>query len=314
MRSRWLAVVAMSGLWVGCGGPAAEALNKYKAASLASETDVKEWAERSSAPKIYAISISQTSHVNQLVNSDEMDPNCPVETKDGKTRRFTGGCTAKNGVKWLGSMELVIEGEGEVTDNFRSTYDGFGYQSTLHCEDKTAQLGMVLHGSSALTGSKAKKEFALDLRVESSVLGDLDSNPCDPVHFAGAWEYKGTVDGAGSSLVEGKQIWNGSGRFGYEERGLVEVVTKDEVLDASVCDEEAASGSTTIKSGGHTAVITYDGATDCEEARTVQWSLDGKASGELEDVSCSAASGPTFAAWSLALLGALGLMRRRARR
>lgn len=316
MRSRWLAVVAMSGLWVGCGGPAAEALNKYKAASLASETDVKEWAERSSAPNIYATANLAVTLVALTGGSEGADPNCPVQKKDGKTTRLTGGCTDKNGVEWLGSMELVTDEEGESSglQNARYTYDNFGYQKPYTCGGKTGVTRLAFHGTTSVTGTKAKKEFAIDIRLESSGLRDEDSDSCDTLSATGAWEYKGTVDGLDSGLGQGRQTWNGSGRIGSEERGVVEVATKDEVVDGSVCDDEAASGTTTIKSGGHTAVITYDGATDCEEASTVQWSLDGKASGELEGVNCSAASGPTFAAWSLALLGALGLMRRRARR
>ncbi|OJT21441.1 hypothetical protein BO221_26850 [Archangium sp. Cb G35] len=316
MRSRWLAVVAMSGLWVGCGGPAAEALNKYKAASLASETDVQEWAERSSAPNIYAIANVAVTLVALTGGSEGADPNCPVEKKDGKTTRITGGCTDKNGVEWIGSMELVSEEEGESSgiQNARYTYDNFGYQKTYTCGGKTGVNKFAFHGTTSVTGTKAKKEFAIDVRLESSELRDEDSDSCETLSSTAAWEYKGTVDGADTALGNGRQTWNGSGRMGSEERGVVEVATKDEVVDDSVCDDEAASGSTTIKSGGHTAVITYDGATDCEEASTVQWSLDGKASGEMEGVSCSAASGPTFAAWGVALLGALGLMRRRARR
>ncbi|HYO74044.1 MAG TPA: hypothetical protein VEU33_49040 [Archangium sp.] len=316
MRSRWLAVVAMSGLWVGCGGPAAEALNKYKSASLASETDVREWAERSSAPNIYATASVAVTLVTLTAGSAGEDPNCPVKAEDGKTLRLTGGCTDKNGVEWLGSMERVTEEEGESANvrNARYTYDNFGYQKPYTCEGKTGHDKVVFHGTSSVTGGKSRKEFAIDIRLESSGLRDEASGSCDTTNSSGAWEYKGTVDGADATLGEGKQTWNGSGRIGYEERGVVEVATKDEVVDGSVCDEEASSGSTTIKSSGHTAVIQYDGATDCEETSTVQWSLDGKASGELEGVSCSAASGSAFSAWGVGLLGALGLMRRRARR
>ncbi|WP_375773256.1 hypothetical protein NR798_21050 [Archangium gephyra] len=310
MRSRWLAVVAMSGVWVGCGGPAAEALNKYKQASLTSETDVKEWAERSSAPNVYAVANLAATLVAVVGGSSGQDANCPVQQKDGNTTRVTGGCTDKNGVEWLGSLELVSEGED--TGNFRYTYDGFGYQKPFTCEGTTGQNKVVFHGTSSVTGTKAKKEFAFDLRLESS--GQQNEDSCDTTNSSGAWEYKGTIDGADSSFGEGKQTWNGSGRIGYESRGVVEVETKAEVVDGSVCDSEASSGTTTVKSGGHTAVIEYDGATDCEESSTVQWSLDGKAKAEMEGISCSAVSGPAFSAWSLALLGALGLMRRRARR
>jgi hypothetical protein len=310
MHSRLLAVVAMSGLWVGCGGgPGAEALNKYKEASLSSEHDVKLWAGSASAPNIYATANVAATLVAVVGGSSGEDTNCPVQQKDGNTSRLTGGCTDKNGVEWFGSLEQVSEGED--TGNVRFTYDGFGYQKSFTCEDKTGQNKVLFHGTSVVTGSKSKKEFQIDVRLEAS---GQQEGTCDTSSASGAWEYKGTIDGADSPFGAGKQTWNGSGRIGYEARGLVHVETKDEVVDGSVCDSEAASGSTTIKSGGHTAVIEYDGATDCEETSTVQWSLDGKAKAEMEGVSCSAMSGPTFPAWSVALLGALGLMRRRARR
>lgn len=310
MHSRLLAVVAMSGLWVGCGGPAAEALNKYKAASLASETDVKLWAARASAPNIYASANVAVALVGLLGGSNGQDPNCPVVAKDGNTTRITGGCTDTNGVEWFGSIEQVSEGED--TGNALITYDGFGYQKAITgCEASGGKLKLIFQGTSKVTGSKSKKDFEVDIRLDAS--GQSEGS-CTPSSATSAWEYKGTIDGADTDFGEGKQTWNGSGRMGDSQSGVVEVETKAEVVDGSVCNSEAASGSTTIKSGGHTAVIQYDGATDCDEASTVQWSLDGKATGEMEGVRCSAASGPAFSAWSLALLGALGLMRRRARR
>ncbi|MCY1078975.1 hypothetical protein [Archangium lansingense] len=305
MRSRLLAVVAMSGLWVGCGGPAAEALNKYKPAALASETDVKLWASRASAPNIYA-----SANVAVTLISSGQDPNCPVIAEDGNTTRVTGGCTDTKGVEWFGSMELVSEGED--SGNTRITYDGFGYQKAVTgCEASGGKAQLIFEGTSKVTGSKSKRDFEVDIRLDVS--GQSEGS-CTTISATSAWEYKGTVDGADTGFGDGKQTWNGSGRIGDSQSGVIEVETKAEVVDGSVCDSEAASGSTTVKSGGHTAVIQYDGATDCEDSSTVQWSLDGKASGELEGVRCSAVSGPTFSAWSLALLGALGLMRRRARR
>jgi MYXO-CTERM domain-containing protein len=308
MHSRWLALVAMSGLWVGCGGPAAEALNKYKPASLASEADVKEWAGRSSAPVIYFSSNLPLALSGVVGSMNEQDPTCPVQKKHGDTTLITGGCTDKDGVEWIGSMEQKTEG---AQKNVRITYDGFGYKRASTCQGKTRHSTLVFEGTSTATGSEYTKDIEIDVRMDSS---RLDEGSCTTTSASAAWEYRGSIKGWGLDIKKGNQVWSGSGRIGYEPLGVVEVETKSEVVEPSRCASEALSGSTTITSGGHTALIEYDGETDCDKTSTVKWSFDGKAQGEMEGVSCSAARGPALSAWGVALLGALGLMRRRARR
>mgnify|MGYP001270728821 CR=1 FL=1 len=58
-------------------------------------------------------------------------------------------------------------------------------------------------------------------------------------------------------------------------------------------------------------VVTYDGESDCDEASTVQWSLNGEDQGEMEGVSCSTGTQPKNALAILGLLLGLILIRRR---
>lgn len=308
MNSRVWAIVAVSGLWVGCGGEADKALNDYKKASLTSQADVEAWAGTASAPNVY-IAANLGAFLSGVtgIGSGSQDATCPAKKVDGITTTVSGGCTDKNGYEWFGTMEQKLEKEG--SENGTITYKGFGYQQSATCGGKSYKSKLIFTGSSKVEGS-AKKEFDLDIRMDVS---GPHKDTCAETTSSGAWSYQGSFEGS-TSITSGRRVWNGSGRIGTSELGVVEVETKDEVIDSAVCDDEAASGTTTIKSDGHTAVITYDGATDCDEASTVKSSLDGKAAVEIEDISCASASGPVLSAWSLGLLGALGLLRRRARR
>lgn len=86
--------------------------------------------------------------------------------------------------------------------------------------------------------------------------------------------------------------------------------TTEELLDESICAIQAASGHTTLTNGADVVVITYDGATDCDDAGEVPWTLNGEAMGTLSGVYCASAGGPASAWLGLLALG-LGLRRRR---
>src|SRR5207237_7006940 len=101
--------------------------------------------------------------------------------------------------------------------------------------------------------------------------------------------------------------------------------TNDERLDgtsvggpssfgAADCFSEAHSGTTTLTGGGKTAVITYDGGTDCDEEGTVTWTLDGVDQGEVAGVACTVTGVHGRASGSLLLAAgaiAIALSRRR---
>lgn len=122
-------------------------------------------------------------------------------------------------------------------------------------------------------------------------------------------EYSGIMT---ESPDDGRIEVNGSGRVGDREHGWVHISTDSQRYDSEICEGEALSGTTTVTSGPHTAVIIYDGLTDCDPSSTATWSLDGEDQGEMDAIGCS-----TVSAWpgvaGLGLAG-LALWRRRRRR
>jgi MYXO-CTERM domain-containing protein len=83
-----------------------------------------------------------------------------------------------------------------------------------------------------------------------------------------------------------------------------------------VCAGQPASGSTTLTSGSDTAVITYDGESDCDDKQNAQLSVNGEDRGLIDGIDCSlrpggARGGSSVAGAVLLLaLGALGVRRR----
>lgn len=128
----------------------------------------------------------------------------------------------------------------------------------------------------------------------------VDESTCQPEDLTGAYDYAGTVvngpDVDGDNEPD-SSTWNGSGTVGWSGIGKASVSTEDELLTsvtvgfmtggtAAECSYEAMSGSTTIEGDGATAVILYDGATDCDSTSTVTWTLNGANQGEVEGISC----------------------------
>jgi MYXO-CTERM domain-containing protein len=318
MKARWLSMVAMSWLCVACGGgddeqepgpgpgsnPAAEKLNSFKKGSLASGEDAKFWAVKASAPNIYTLVTTASLISSGPDSSREADPACPVETDSGLVSRTKGGCTDKYGVEWVGEAETKISSSGGIL----YTYSGFGFREPVTCGGKSASRSLIYDGSLEMSSGTTQK-FSVQLVMDAVT---VDSATCETTTASSAVDYTGSTTGDSSDQSK-PTTWNGSGRIGYADSGVISAETKDEVIHSEVCGSEALSGKTTLTTEGHKAEIQYDGATDCEATATVQWSLDGAAQGELEGIACSASSGPALAVWGLSLFGALGLMRRRAR-
>ncbi len=90
--------------------------------------------------------------------------------------------------------------------------------------------------------------------------------------------------------------------------------TVDERLD-DTCSGQPVSGQTTIERGSRIDVITYDGATACDEAHAAEWTVNGADRGLLTGIGCSASPGRRSGmALGTSLLAGLGLLARRARR
>ncbi len=215
------------------------------------------------------------------------DPSCPVTHDDGTTVTIEGGCTASDGFDYHGTVTVVRSGPDART----VTFDDYGTSGSL--------------GDSRLTGTCAVH----------AAPGGAHAFEVDLVDEGGettTYQYAGTVAGT----YDTPTVWNGTGtveRRGLAApRGVVEAETVDERLDDAVCSGQATSGQTTLRSGGHVAVITYDGATDCDEAKAARLSVDGEDRGLVEGITCAVRPG-AGSPWPLAVMVALGavLVRRR---
>jgi hypothetical protein len=161
------------------------------------------------------------------------------------------------------------------------------------CSGQMVDTKLVYDGTFNVTANGSTKQFTVDLTSTSSG----SDTSCVTMTGSSATSYSGTVT---------DNTWNGSGDTGNSTQGKVHGETKDEVLSGP-CSSEAQSGTTTLTSGSNTVIITYDGATKCDQSSTVKWSLNGTDMGELTGVRCEASAG------LLAGASALWLLRRRGR-
>ncbi|HZO12092.1 MAG TPA: hypothetical protein VFB62_02505 [Polyangiaceae bacterium] len=259
-----------------------------------------------SAPNMFMIGI-----VLLAVPGLEQDPLCPKVTEAATEVTYEGGCTTMDGTRIVGKAVVRQTAQGQATIN----YFGWGMGGTEVCQG--ANVDSMVTYTGLMTYSKtATGAASFDLEVELDATGH-DPDSCATLTTTAAYDYTGSF--VGSETVEGNidleqsTTWNGSGLVGTAILGKLSTATQNEVVDGNVCDTEAASGTTTLRSGTDTAVITYDGASDCDMESTVQWSFNGAAQGELTGVRCSASPGPARPSW----LGwglALGLFVRRRRR
>ncbi len=252
--------------------------------------DLREWAPSASAPSLY-FNAGTPLLIAGLAAEDET---CPAIVEDGTTTTYTGGCTDSSGNEWLGSAVASADGVD---------YDGFGFTGDVEaCPGMRATFRY--HGTMDTSAAVSGGGFAIDVTME----GEGYDDDCAPRTETIAIQYEGTIEDGGDA-----DTYQGSGVIGSSLRGYVNVSTEAEVVDMNLCGTEALSGTTTITASGHTAVITYDGATDCDEASTVTWTYDGEDQGELDGVSCSAGGGAGGWAGLLVVAGALVIRRRRRR-
>jgi hypothetical protein len=213
---------------------------------------VSTWATAASAVGVYL-------HVYQPMaiadgQQSFADPECPLVEDDGTTWTASGGCTDSEGDEVEGSVTIVRGGED---GNDRSlTFDGF--------EGK--------HGTFELRELEAGRfEFDADFDVGGFTFID----------------YMGSVQGG----YDQRTLWNGSGtiiRDGFiAPNGEVQASTIDEVVDDDVCAGQPVSGRTILKAGEDTAVITYDGETDCDDHKNAELSVNDEERGLVSGINCS---------------------------
>lgn len=241
---------------------------------------------------------------------------CPeaTETSDGVVIEGRG-CTTDDGTTWDGRVvvrNFERDAEGDLVPgdgNAEIAYEGLRISGPSDCPSATAMSHAVFDGAMTLArAADGSMGFEVDLTLEGSGV----TEECESIDgLSGIYEYSGRVTDDGA-----RKIWEGTGRFGTSETGVYEVTTENEVLDSTACEHEALSGTTTVTAGSDVMVITYDGATDCDEASTATWTFNGTDQGEIEGVECSASlasrarPGLGLGALGVALLLALARRRR----
>jgi hypothetical protein len=249
-HSKLIALTALGVLAVGCGED-----------PLDEDRDVRTWVNTGSAVAVYMHGYDLIGAADGEVTFD--DPACPVVEDDGTTLTVTGdGCTDTMGREWLGSARVIRGSDGSRT----AQLDGFAKVSDPDFRVPVTGDFVVRSPSATM------HEFEADLVAEGGSTVTIT--------------YAGTVEGT----YDGRTVWNGSGeveRDGFgEPNGTALMSTENEVLDSSVCMGQAVSGTTTIRSEGRVAVVTYDGATDCDEDQAATWTLDGEDQGKVTGITC----------------------------
>ena len=312
MRHFLLSLMLASAVLGGCGGgddreeepEDPSILDSYPPLQL-SPGNVAAFAT-ASAPNMFMIGI-----VLLAVPGLEQDPLCPKVTETPTEATYEGGCTTMDGTRIVGKavVSQTAEGHGIIR------YFGWGMGETEVCQGVNVDT-LVTYTGTMTYNRTAAGAASFDLEVELDATG-ADPDSCAMLTTTAAYDYAGSFVGTetveGNIDLEQSTTWNGSGLVGTAILGKLSTSTQNEVVDGTVCDTEAASGTTTLQSGPDTAVITYDGLNDCDMESTVQWSLNGAPQGELSGVQCSASTGPARHSW-LGLGLALGLVLRRRRR
>lgn len=219
-----------------------------------------------------------------LVSIEGSGGSCPRVEHEGEVTTITGGCTDPAGRLHAGRARLRTV-DGEVRARLRDFGD----------EDAHVWGRMRVQ-------PEGERRFALDVRVESSA-------PMRDLAPGSTWL---AIDAHGHRDAKGR--WQVEGELAAEGRGRVRLRGTDIALDGDRCTHEPLAGRLALWSGPHRVEIRYDGASDCDLARTARWWRDGAEQGELEGIaspmSCAVGRRGGAASWGAAWL-LLGLVGRR---
>lgn len=249
------------------------------------QEETRTWATSSSAVGVYWEIYEPAAFAHGERTFE--DPACPVTSDDGTVVTIRGECTTTGGERRHGTA-TITRGAGQALE---ISLGGYGRSTDLGDvrTTGTASIRMLeddLH------------EFDVDLVIQGGSRTHVD--------------YVGTVRGG----YDAATTWNGTGtleRSGFAPTGTVTATTVDERLD-DTCSGQPVSGQTTIERGSRVDVITYDGATACDDAHAAAWTVNGADRGLLTGIGCSASPGRgSGVALGTALLAGLALLGRRAR-
>jgi hypothetical protein len=250
------ALLALLALLPACGSED-KPFTATNTSSLTDPDNVRAWANAASAYAVYG-NVYQVFAVADG-EQDFPDPACPAIDDDGTTLVATGGCTASDGAEWVGTAEVVRSADGDRA----LTLNDYGTSGSTR--DGEAHLRVV---------DETNTDFSVNLTHDGGVVTTFD--------------YDGRVEGGYGTHT----VWNGSGTVTRDglatPNGTIDVTTTDEVVDGDVCSGQPVSGNTMIHNeADETAIVTYDGAVDCDEEEAASYSLDGNPQGKLTGIVCS---------------------------
>jgi len=265
-------------LLAGCGSSASpfEATQAAGDSSLENPDNVRVWAVSLSAFAIYGHAYEPVA----IADGERTfpDPACPATVDDGTTLTAEGGCTDLAGVQRVGKLTVKRSANGDRA----VTFDGYGSL-------KDGEPSDVRDGEAHVRRiDDTHHAFSVKLVHESGMRHTID--------------YEGQVEGG----YDTRTVWSGSGtvvREGFfPPVGSVEVNTSAEVVDDALCSGQPASGNTTVHNDANeTAVVTYDGDVDCDDAHAATYTLNGDPKGPITGITCAASPGRRGPAGSLLL-------------
>lgn len=264
-------------LLAGCGG----------GTDVENPEHIASWANTASALAVFIPAYEPIATADGELTFD--DPSCPVVVDDGTTLTITGGCTNEAGMRWNGEA-TVVRGAGGGYDLTLEEYGKGEAGSALSLVTGSFIIAPTGDGAHTFDADYVQDGIlTLDVDYEGSVRGSYDT--------ATVWSGTGTVTRGGST----------------DASGTATVTTIDQLRDWALCNNQSVSGSTTIEIDERTVVVEYDGATDCDDALTARYSVDGEDRGAVANVACAASSpGRPTSTWvPLLLLAALLGLRKR---
>ena len=252
---------------------------------------------------------------------DSEDPeaaDCPSQSLNAEQTEWTvdagDGCTDASGIAWSGSMvwsEIPSEVEGEygtfsyVMDDLRYTAEWIDEMEDTGDPTDDSYIE-EFHGDGTFEMDLDAGTFAmlvsLGYSAESLVTGEVEE-------LSWSGEYAGTM-----TSNESGYTYAGEGESTVNGLGSVRTVSEGHQWDGEVCDMEYLGGTLSLEGGDNVAVVTFDGATDCDEDRTGTWTLNGLDKGEIKDVGTCSTAGSTpasFLGWLVLPLGLVASRRRR---
>jgi hypothetical protein len=232
--------------------------------SLDNADNVRTWAITASAVAVYSHAHTPVSFADGRRSFN--DTTCPTTTDDGTTVTIAGDCTDSSGTQWLGSATVARTATGDST----LTVDEFGSFGDPNLRATT-------------TGKVAFRRLGQSLQ-------EFDADLVRKGGLTTTITYLGRVEGN----YDTRTVWNGSGEVERQglvaPTGVISATTVNETVDNSVCSGQPVSGQTTINTSTQTAVVSYDGATDCDADDAARWSVDGEDRGLITGISCQAAA------------------------